>query len=304
MFTIAIGEDSEYGQRLRKYLEAHWSEPLRIFSFTSPETLLECKDDVDCYLLGESFYAKLTEAGEGNGFPAFQDRTILLSDTEGGDEEDDAADDVNRFCRYHAPIELLDMLRGMKHVTGILSDKGRNLYTVTAVYSPIYDSELKRIASQFMKQGDLYLGMEDVGNFDRNNGHMGDLCYYIGLGDEDIFARVKESAREEDGVLFVDSPDLYYDLLEISVEEYRQFFCELKEGECCRNIYVGLGSGVLAHIYPHAVFDHFILIDSKENQRLQAACDYFERTVQSGVKLFTAHFERRYREDILYEAVQ
>ena len=86
---------------------------------------------------------------------------------------------------------------------------------VTALYSPVFEPELAAIAASCMETGGLYLGMEDIGTAVPGRGNMGDLCYFIGLQSEDILSRVRETAREEDGIWYVDSPGLYFDLLEL-----------------------------------------------------------------------------------------
>ena len=61
MFTMIIGEEGEYGCRLRKYLETHWTGSLRLHSFTRPDTLRASEEKADCYLLDEHFFHCMQE---------------------------------------------------------------------------------------------------------------------------------------------------------------------------------------------------------------------------------------------------
>ncbi len=311
MFTILIGEEGEYGLRLSKYLERHWRGPVRIFRFTAPETFLSSGESADCYLLGEAFVKKLSEekasseraAGEssdsGSGWSgektaAFKEKLLLLSDTEG----------EGRFCRYHAPGELLALLEARKPVP--LADQGlpQGGSLVTAVYAPLFDASLKQVVAALMEPGDLYLGMEDVGNYCSEYGHMGDLCYYLGIEDKDILFRMAEIAVEEDGHWCVDSPNVFFELLDLQKEQYEQFFYTLRETDRYNHIYIGLGTGVFAHLKWGLPADRFILLDSRENERQHKACAYMEQVLQSGESPWKDRCERVFREDIAYGTIR
>lgn len=292
MFTIIIGEEGEYGRRLRNYLETHWEGSLRLHSYSKPETVRTSKEEADCWLLDEEFFRRLQE--ERQLSPDFMRRCILLSD-----EEKEGC-----FCRYHPPAVLMKMLREKQGTeaqsqTGFLSET-----TVTAVYSPIFDPELSMIITSRMKPGDLYLGMEDVGAAVPEKGDMGDLCYYIGLQSGEIMDRVKETAWENNGIWYVNSPELYFDLLELSPDEYQWFFQCLRDCGDYGNVYVGLGSGILAVLPLNGLFDRFILIDSSRNDRQHTSCGSLERVFLSEGRKFGGSFERIYREEVLYGADQ
>lgn len=170
--------------------------------------------------------------------------------------------------------------------------KKKKLY---AVFSPVYEEELRRIAGCLMKPGDLYLGMEDVGDFQNDRGNMGDLCYYIGLKDPEVSVRAKEMAAEEDGMWFIDSPPVFYDLLELKEEEYRWFFDRLREEGEWGDIYVGTGSGVFSLLAP--LLDVLILVDCQSHQRRHMSCDYVEQAMCAKAGRFSGRCERRYREE-------
>lgn len=290
MFTMIIGEEGEYGRRLRKYLETHWTGSLRLHSFTKPETLRASEEEADCYLLEEGFFHSMQEEGELP--PDFPARCILIS----GEEREDC------FCRYHPPDELIRMIEKRRALLEAAGGRGGGM--VTALYSPVFEPELERIAAAGMKPGDLYLGMEDVGDPRSENRNMGDLCYFIGLRSKDMAAMVKEAAREEDGIWRVDSPGLYLDLLELMPEEYQWFFQCLKESGEYGDIYVGLGNGIFSHLPLNILFDRLLIIDSRSHRRQHFACSCLERAMQSESRRFHGICERRYREEIVDAAAQ
>ncbi len=291
MFTMIIGEEGEYGRRLRKYLETHWTGSLRLHSFTSPETLRTSEDKADCYLLDEDFFQKIQEEEELP--PDFRERCIVLAD-----EQREGC-----FCRYHPADELIRMIEERRSLLEAACG-GRTGGTVTALYSPVFEPELARIASSCMKTGDLYLGMEDVGDVFCGESNMGDLCYFIGLKSREMAEQVRETAEEKNGIWYVHSPSLYFDLLELEPEEYQWFFQCLKECGQYGDIYVGLGSGIFSHLPLEKLFDRLFLIDSRNQERRHISCDCIEQALQSESRRFRGVCERKYREDILDAAVQ
>lgn len=292
MFTIIIGEEGEYGHRLRNYLETHWEGSLRLHRFSTPEILLNSGEDADCWLLSERFFQRLQE--ERKLPPDFLEKCILLSD-----EEKEGC-----FCRYHPPAILIRRLKELYKAGSKAKYDFSSQGTVAAIYSPVFDPELTVIAASCMQPGDLYLGMEDVGVSVCKKGDMGDLCYYIALRSSEIIERVKEIAIENNGMWYVNSPDLYFDLLDLSSEEYQWFFQCLRECGDYRNIYVGLGSGILAVLSLNGLFDRFILVDSINHDRQHISCECLERALLSEECKFEGIYERIYREDILYGTVQ
>lgn len=264
MFTIIIGEAGQYGQRLQRYLETHWKEPLRLYRFTDLDMLARCDEKADCYLLDEDFAGKIPEEDMDSVVPG---RRILLSGKDG----------EGRFCRYHPPGELLEMIRSMEGSQDEPRAVVRKEQTITAVFSPGFDPDLAEAVSALMKPGDLYLGMEDVGVYRNAGGDMGDLCYYIGLRSREILTYVRETARQEGESFFVDSPDLYVDLLELTEEDYRWFFSCLRDSDIYGDVYVGLGSGAAPFFFRSDIFDRFLLLDPGGCGRRHLFCDHMER---------------------------
>lgn len=285
--VIVIGEYGEYGTRLGKYLEMHWSGPLRIHSFTQPESFLLCKEQADCYLLGEDFMSEL----DGRLSPEIRERTVVLSHEE----------KTGCFCRYHAPAGLLDMVK--RRQESMRPEQGNPVVpaSVTVVFSPVFEGNLRHMVSSLMDEEALCLGMEDVGDVKDTGGNMGDLCYYIRIREEMIISRVQETAREENGRWFVDSSPVFYELLELSEEEYRWFFEKLRTEGMWRQIYVAAGSGIISHMVP--LCDRLVLLDSRENHRDHVYCDYMERAILSRPGQPGGKYERKYREDVTNGAV-
>ena len=303
MFTIVVGEEEryeEYARRLVKYLETHWKGPLRIYSYTQPQQLLRIKD-ADCYLLGENFVSGIRRNEELSVLFTQSDirnREIVIAD---GEQE-------GCFCRYHAPKELLRMICERmptvqrEDIGGNLTE-GMSSCRITGIISPVFDPELRSIATTYMESGDLYLGMEDMNDFDEQRGDMGDLCYFIHLKDEEIVLRIRELAEEVQELFFVESPDAYFDLLELEEEEFQWFFDRLRQERAYPEVYVGIGCGVLGRGEILKMFDRLLFIDSREKPYQHAFCSHLEKAIQAGVLIFNGAIERRYREDILHESL-
>lgn len=303
MFTIVIGEEEryeEYGRRLMKYLETHWKGPLRIYRYTQPQKLLQVKDG-DCYLLGEQFAEEIRRSEELSALfsqAGIRDREIVIAD---GEQE-------GCFCRYHAPRELLHMIASQ--VSAVQQEEvwensaeRISVCHVTAIFSPVYDSDLKEIATAYMSSGDLYLGMEDMNDSGEQGGDMGDLCYFIHLRDEEILPHIRELAEESREMFYVESPDVYFDLLELGEEEYQWFFDRLRQEKEYPEIFVGMGCGIFGRGELLQFFDRLLLIDSRENRSQHAFCSHMEKALLAGALMFDGVVERRYREDILHESL-
>lgn len=296
MVTIIIGEEREYALRLRKYLEMHWQGPKRILVFTSLEALLHAEERGDFYLLNERFFTQLPEDGDRNSGMS-EENVLVLSDQE----------KEGCHCRYHAPAELLTLLeeRGRCFKKDVSPGKGN--CRLTMVYSPVYDQDFLSVAMTFMRPGDLFLDMEDIGGMEGEGkntlqeGNMGDLCYYIALKEKAILQRVREMTRQHEGVYIIDAPPAYLALLEIGREDYQWFFQQLQSSGEYGGICLGVGSGVFTHLYGSGSFDRLILMDTRKNKKQHAFCDCLEQAVQKEESLWQGQFKRVYREDIFLE---
>lgn len=303
VFTIIIGEVEqyeEYGRRLVRYLESHWKGPLRLYSFTQTQKLLQA-ERADCYLLGEKFVEQVNDCEEVAEFylkEGIRDREIVISDGER----------KGCFCRFHAPAELISMIYermpGLSpgEIYGGEIPESRNC-CVTGLFSPVFDAQLKILAADYMAAGDLYLGMEDMNVVPEPKGSMGDLCYFIHLKDEEILHHIREFAEESCGRYYVEAPEVYFHLLELDREEYQWFFDRLRQEKEYEEVFVGIGCGVLGQGEILQFFDKLILIDSRENPWQHTFCEHMEKAIQAGVLLFHGVMERRYREDILHESL-
>ena len=302
MFTIVIGEEEqyeEYGRRLVRYLESHWKGPLRIFRHTQPQSLLQT-EVADCYLLGEEYREAILGDEEVSGFyrhKEVQNREIVISNSE----------KKGCFCRYHAPAELISLIYDKipEHSAemGFRRDTMVPDCQITGIFSPVFHSGLKRIATSYMHSGDLYLGMDDMNDFHEPGGNMGDLCYFILLKDEEILHHIKEIAEEFQEMYFVEAPEVYFDLLELRDEEYQWFFDRLRREKEYPEVFVGIGCGVLGQGEMLQFFDRIILLDSREDRYQHAFCNHMEKAIQAGGILFHGVVERRYREDVLHESL-
>ena len=164
---IMIGEEGEYGRRLVRYLETHLSTAIRVYHFTTTESFLAFKERADIYLLDEAFFQRLSE--EKQNVLLREKRLILLT----------AQEEEGTFCKYHNPRELLDRLsrfsdemedldrsegrREEERVEGREEGREAARTRLTMIYSPVYEEKLKEIARSFMKEGDVYIGAEDLG---------------------------------------------------------------------------------------------------------------------------------------------
>lgn len=303
MFTIVIGEEEqyeEYGRRLVRYLEGHWKGPVRIYSYTEPEKLFQAKD-ADCYLLGEQFVTEIQNREELAAFyvqEGIRNREIVISDNE----------QKGYFCRYHSPSELIHMIyERMPDLCEYGAEEGvvsgiRSSH-VTGIFWPVFEVSWKNIVTEIMDSGNLYLGMADMNDRKESGGTMGDLCYFIHLQDEEILLRIDEIAEEFQGMYYVESPEAYFDLLELGEEEYQWFFDQLRKGKVYPEIFVGVGCGVFGKGEILKYFDRLILVDSREDQYRHEFCNHVEKAVAAGVIPFDGVIERRYREEILYESL-
>ena len=255
---IMIGEEGEYGRRLVRYLETHLSTAIRVYHFTTTESFLAFKERADIYLLDEAFFQRLSE--EKQNVLLREKRLILLT----------AQEEEGTFCKYHNPKKLLDRLsrfsdemedlasredrREEERVEGREEGRETARTRLTMIYSPVYEEKLKEIARSFMKEGDVYIGAEDLGYKENISAYgqgsdMGDLCYYIHLREEHVMDRMRDMLVREEDIEVLHPPDMYFYLRELTKEDYTWFF------------------------------DKIILLDSRENIRLNLFCDRLEKVL-------------------------
>ena len=271
---IMIGEEGEYGRRLVRYLETHLSTAIRVYHFTTTESFLAFKERADIYLLDEAFFQRLSE--EKQNVLLREKQLILLT----------AQEEEGTFCKYHNPKELLDRLRRFSDEMEDLAsredrreeesvegrEEGRETARtrLTMIYSPVYEEKLKEIARSFMKEGDVYIGAEDLGYKENISAYgqgsdMGDLCYYIHLREEDIEV--------------LHPPDMYFYLRELTKEDYTWFFDKVRKEGTYREVFWGAGMGFVSDLDILRCFDRIILLDSRENIRLNLFCDRLEKVL-------------------------
>lgn len=269
VYTIIVGEKGEYGNRLVRYLENHLPASARIRRFTGAQHFVCGREEGECYLFDELFYEELSE--EQKSILSGKEKVILLS----------LEEKEGYFCKFHNPAELLERMQlpcvreNAAYGTG--SDRER-MFSV--IYSPIFEENLRDMAREFMEPGDLYLGVEDLGVSGKNCADMGDLCYYIHLREENILKILGEMVSEENGIIFLDSPDMYFYLRELTREDYQWFFDQLKKESVYGDVVLGAGNGFINNPGVFRQFDRVILVDSRDNARQTLFCDHIEHILR------------------------
>lgn len=299
MRIVAIGDEEEYTARLVRFLEGTLPEYIHIVSYTNPESFIRDIDTYTCYVTGEDFWMECLEIldAEGRKVPEENDgfRHIIICDREreGG------------FYRYHSPARLADMIeKCLGQTKGEIRRREQDRHRLIAVYTPVYDKDMLKIAAHIMEEDALYFGMEDIGDELNEKGDMSDVCYYIRLRDEEIFDRIRDLRRFENRRFFIDSPLLYYDFAELSKEDYQWFFQQYADCDDYSALYFGMGNGAVhsPEIFQH--FDQVIILDSRNNEKQHSFCQRLSQIMESGISTPKYGFCIKYREDILYECIQ
>ena len=285
--SIVIGEGGEYGRRLVRYMESRIPPSVRIYHYTSPEAMASMKESADYYLLDRAF----AEAADKKGIINRKEEAgrILLSDTPAEGEE--------YFLRTEPPGRLLSRMGfpAEKDIGG--EDNKLSKCRITAVYSPVYENDIMKIAMTFMEEGDLYLGFEDLGPADGHEANVGDLCYYIHIRDEHIVDTMEDLCHHVSGIFRLDSPSLFFCLKELDGEDYHWFFDSLRLSRRYAGVYLGVGNSFLSDTDRFALFDRIILIDSVERARQHAFCARFKQALLSDSIDFRGEIREYLRED-------
>ncbi len=261
MRTIAIGEAGEYGNRLVRFLESHLPREVHIMRFTEPETFTQ-KVPQDAFCIVAEDFAQLLEKD--------YESLVLL-----GEHEDDRT-----FCRYHSPAKLVEWInKYLEKEVDERSVEDEEVHLV-AIYSPIYLSGLEQIAMHYMEEGNLCIGMEDLGK-DGERPNMGDLCYYIHLRKNDMTEQIQKVMELRQERYFVDSPGLYYDLADLDIEDLRWFFDQLRNMSGYRFIYVLLGNSAVRNVEIFRSFDQIIMVNKKNHRKLNQFWKYFPQVLSA-----------------------
>lgn len=266
--SIAVAEGNEFGRRLVRYLENHVPPSVRVYHYTTQDALLSMKGDADYYLLDPSL------APVGDLSADHEDKKpncILLTD-----EKQEGA-----FCRTDPPAILLDMMGISADLQGAAEKNVLKPCRITAIYSPVYEERLTTIAMTLMKEGDLYLGLEDLGPDSGHQANVGDLCYYIHLRDDHILDTMEELCDHSAGIFRLDSPDLFFCLKELTLEDYRWFFDRLRMSRRFAGVFLGIGNSIIANPAMFELFDCVLLLDSVERERQHALCARLKQALTS-----------------------
>ncbi len=269
MRKIFMGEEKEYARRLTNYLLGHLPADMQLQTFTSPEILIREEEIADLYLLGEDFYEKIMELTED-----FSERNIILISS---------YETAEGFSRLDPPYKLVKQICDFRERQDPFLRGHSESCHLVALYAPFPDIDLRRWIWREMDAGDLYLGLQDLGEAEEalpseKRDDMGSLCYYIHLHEEEILDKMTKMLRREEGKYFLDSPSWFFDFLGLQEEDYRWFFHTLKEGAGFSEIYVGLGNNAIPSLEYFSIFDRVILLDCPENERVHRFCGRFVRT--------------------------
>ena len=84
--------------------------------------------------------------------------------------------------------------------------------------------------------------------------------------------------REED-IEVLHPPDMYFYLRELTKEDYTWFFDKVRKEGTYREVFWGAGMGFVSDLDILRCFDRIILLDSRENIRLNLFCDRLEKVL-------------------------
>lgn len=263
MRTVAIGVSGEYGIRLVRFFENHLSKDIHIVRCTDPEQFLETVSQESFCIIEKTFIEVLEKEYA---------RVIFLGEREA----------ENTFCKYHSPIKLAKQIEEyfQEDVIENVSKEGRSA-TLIAIYSPIYVAGMQEIAMRYMTEGSLCLGMEDLGEAKEESSNMGALCYYIHLRKEDVTKQMQQMMNILEGRYFISSPNLYYDLADLSLEDLEWFFNKVKEMSEYQTIYVLLGSVAVKNVDIFRSFDQIIMVGKKHHRKLNQFWECFQQIIAS-----------------------
>ena len=108
---------------------------------------------------------------------------------------------------------------------------------------------------------------------------MGDLCYYIHLREEHVMDMMRDMLVREEDIEVLHPPDMYFYLRELTKEDYTWFFDKVRKEGTYREVFWGAGMGFVSDLDILRCFDRIILLDSRENIRLNLFCDRLEKVL-------------------------
>ena len=264
MKRIVIGEEQEYARRLTDYMIRHLSAEVRVYSFTMPELMMQCEESMDLYILGKSFYEETICLD-----PKFeQSAVILLTES----EEEDC------FCRWKSPDLLVTLIEERLKLRGRGREDSRSGAGLIAVYAPSSDIDIKRWIWKELQPGNLYLGLEDIGDIFSHH-DMSELCYFIHLHEEDILSELHKMVCVEDGIYYLDSPAWFLDILGLQEEDFLWFYELMRRQKDYPLVYVGLGHTAVTSLDYFKAFDRIILLDLPDQEKIHSFCDRFFYTM-------------------------
>lgn len=284
-YSVIIAERGEYGRRLVRYLERTLPSYVRICHFTTAEAFLNSRGKAEYYLIEEELYHELE--GRWELSPGEKGQVLILSDRDG----------PGRFCIYDTPSGIREWMEaGIRDSCRVLSAGDCR---ITAVYSPLYEEDLQKIAMSFMEEGDLFLGFEDLGPVVSRRANVSDLCYFIRLHSEEILDTMEELCDRSTGIFLLESPDMFFYLRELSIEDYKWFFDRIRRSGRYRNIMLAIGNGFISRPEILPLLDRMIMLDSSENSRRHALCTRLDWILRSDAIAYRGEIVRVYKEEVM-----
>ena len=229
-----VGDDSSYWKRLLKAINE--KDQMQAFLYTEPERIEEelTKRKVD-YL----FFDEDQGIGRDFGIPYG-----YFSSKNGHSE---------KIYRYQSTERIYEKMRQMVTQRESYGDREKN--RVYGVYSTVGRSGKTSFACAYGREYSFfYIGMEEYGIKGKNNKGMDEVLYHIRNRREDITKLMLSLAEDEDGLLFVGSPDFYQDIRLMEAEDFAWFIEELKKDETFPSVIMDIGTGCLPNL---EILDYF-----------------------------------------------
>lgn len=144
---------------------------------------------------------------------------------------------------------------------------------IYAVYSPLGRSGKTSFALSYAREHSFfYLGMEDYGLAGESENTMGEILYYIRSRKEKLTDMMLEISELWQNVRLLKSPPLFQDVKQLSFEDYRWFFQQIRAEENFPSCIIDFGTGCLPDFEIFTLFDRIyvpVLDGSVESEKLK-----------------------------------
>ncbi len=254
MKRLVICAKKEYGKRLSSYLRRELSADYRISTFSDYHAFIHSlreEEAADLYILTYDFRNELLR--QECDLPS---AVLYLSETRRDGE----------FCLWSDPRELLTMIR--ERFQGSTVEDAVTASSIVGVYSPFSPYSLMDYIWSRIPPGGLYLGFEDFSvssDFGDTDYINQELYYYIHLRDSEIFYRLQSILPRRDGIYYLNSPALPFELRDLTESDFAWFIQGLRESEQFGKIYVSFGNTAATGVNFFKMFDQLIIMNWEEN---------------------------------------